>query len=141
VSDIIQSLAKSSSFPLTSSSVAETVTKTAPGVFIMGQSIDGSFHVKYVGWDERDVASALKFQVGLFNRYKFEYAETAEEAFEKACILYHMFLPAKNKAHPERPTARDIECPMCDTFAKAPAPARQSKIGQLLRGSVALLGA
>jgi hypothetical protein len=140
MSDIIQSLARSSSYPLTTSSLSETVTQTAPGVFILGQSIDGTFHVKYVGWDERDIASALKFQVGLYNRYKYEYTATAEEAFEKACILYHMFLPARNKAHPEPPVHRDVECPMCDAFHKQLTP-RPSKMRQLLRGGAALLGA
>jgi hypothetical protein len=141
MSDIIQSLAKSSSYPLTTSSVGETVTQTVPGVFILGQSVEGSFHVKYVGWDAQDVASALKFQVGLFNRYKYEYAATPEEAFEKACILYHMFLPAKNKGHPERPAHSSAECPMCDTFEQQPVAARPGRMRQLLRGGAALLGA
>jgi hypothetical protein len=140
MSDIIQSLARSQSYSLTTSSVTETVTQTCPGIFILGQAVEGSFQVKYVGWDEQDVAGALKFQVGLYNRYKYEYAATAEEAFEKVCILYHMFMPARNKAHPERPGHTDAECPMCDAFDKAPAP-KQSKVRQLLRGGAALLGA
>ena len=138
-SDIIQSLARSQSYALTTSSVAETVTQTVPGVFILGQSIEGTFHVKYVGWDAEDVAGAIKFQVGLFNRYKYEYAVTAEEAFEKACILYHMFLPARNKAHPEWHGHSDVECPMCDMFAKPVE--KESRMRQLLRGGAALLGA
>ena len=138
-SDIIQSLARSQSYSLTTASVAETVTQTAAGVFILGQTIEGTFHVKYVGWDPEDVASALKFQVGLFNRYKYEYAATADEAFEKICILYHMFLPARNKAHPEWHRGGGVECPMCDMFAK-PEP-KESRMRQFLRGGAALLGA
>jgi hypothetical protein len=138
-SDIIQSLARSQSYALTTSSVAETVTQAAPGVFILGQTIEGTFHVKFIGWDAEDIAAAIKFQVGLFNRYKYEYTVTAEEAFEKACILYHMFLPARNKAHPEWQGHSDVECPMCDMFAKPVM--KESRVRQLLRGGAALLGA
>jgi hypothetical protein len=138
-SDIIQSLARSQSYALTTSSVAETVTQTAPGIFILGQTIEGTFHVKYVGWDAEDIGAAIKFQVGLFNRYKYEYALSAEEAFEKVCILYHMFLPARNKAHPEWHCHSDVECPMCDMFAKPVI--KESRVRQLLRGGAALLGA
>ena len=138
-SDIIQSLARSQSYALTTSSVTETVTQAAPGVFILGQTIEGTFHVKFIGWDAEDIAAAIKFQVGLFNRYKYEYAATADEAFEKVCILYHMFLPARNKAHPEWSGRADVECPMCDMFAK-PMP-KEGRMRQLLRGGAALLGA
>ena len=138
-SDIIQSLARSQSYALTTSSVAETVTQTAPGVFILGQTIDGTFHVKYVGWDAEDIAAAIKFQVGLFNRYKYEYTASAEEAFEKVCILYHMFLPARNKAHPEWQGHPHAECPMCDMFEKPVV--KESRVRQFLRGGAALLGA
>lgn len=138
-SDIIQSLARSQSYALTTSSVAETVTQPAPGIFILGQTIEGTFHVKYVGWDAEDIGAAIKFQVGLFNRYKYEYALSAEEAFEKVCILYHMFLPARNKAHPEWHRGGAVECPMCDMFAKPVI--KESRVRQLLRGGAALLGA
>ena len=138
-SDIIQSLARSQSYALTTSSVAETVTQTAPGIFILGQTIEGTFHVKYVGWDAEDIGAAIKFQVGLFNRYKYEYTLSAEEAFEKVCILYHMFLPARNKAHPEWQGHSDVECPMCDMFAKPVI--KESRVRQLLRGGASLLGA
>src|SRR5690349_369419 len=134
-SDIVQSLARSQSYALTTSSVQETVTQTQPGVFILGQSIEGTFHVKYVGWDPEDIAGAIKFQVGLFNRYKYEYALTAADAFEQACILYHMFLPARNKAHPEWQGHAEVECPMCDMFAKPVM--KESRVRQPLRGGAA----
>ncbi len=66
-----------------------------------------------------DVKARLRGWVGKYKRFKFSYASSAKDAFEKECRNYHDFGEDKgldNKVHPRRPDNAKWKCPVCDIF-------------------------
>jgi len=75
--------------------------------------------VRYVGRSDTDVNSRLRSWVGKDSRYKqfkYSYATSSKEAFEKECKNYHDFGGSEsldNKDHPQRPEGTNWKCPVC----------------------------
>lgn len=88
-------------------------TKTA-GTFAIGH-VDhlGRFVVQHVGRSDSDVRAQLRNKIGAEPYFKHLCFETAKEAFEKECELFHAFQPPGNFLHPERPPGTDWKCPCC----------------------------
>lgn len=99
-------------YPLTEDGVAEAVTASAPGVFALGMMRNGAFYVGYVGRAELDLARELDRHELAYSHFKFNFADTAEDAFQKECELFHAFAPPAN-AHPSRPRGSQAKCPIC----------------------------
>ena len=78
----------------------------------------GLFVPKYVGRSDDDVNGRLKDWAGKTKSplFKFSYADSVEEAFEKECNNYHDFNPLGNTSHPARPEGKKWECPRCKIF-------------------------
>lgn len=106
---------------LTNKRIDEMITRTAPGVYVLDKTTKGSFHVSYVGRSDDDVKGRLKDWVGTeYKFFKFDYATSPKNAFEKECELWHDYGGPEgkldNKIHPDRPEDTDWKCPRCKIF-------------------------
>lgn len=107
----------SSAFSLTSTGVAENVTRRSPGAYVLGKlGADGVFYIDYAGRSDDDVAGRLMEHVSEAPpQFCFAYYSSAEAAYLKECQLYHDFNPPKNKVHPAKPRGSNRSCPVCWT--------------------------
>jgi len=115
----VASLDMSETYELTNQKIDEVVTRTSPGNYALGYVSNSTFHVRYVGRSDTDVNSRLKSWVGKDSRYKqfkYSYATSSKEAFEKECKNYHDSGGSEsldNKDHPQRPEGTNWKCPIC----------------------------
>ncbi|MEW8308669.1 MAG: hypothetical protein G8D88_16225 [gamma proteobacterium symbiont of Ctena orbiculata] len=105
-------------FQLTDSEVDRQVTRRSPGNYGLGYVNDSdTFIVQYVGRSDDDVNSRLHDWTGTkYQKFKYSYASSAKEAFEKECRNYHDFGGSKsldNDMHPDRPNGTTWRCPVC----------------------------
>lgn len=108
------------SFPLTDAEIDRLVTRTEPGNYGLGYlKDDGTFIVKYVGRSDTDLGTRLKDHVGKYKRFKFNYATSPKDAFERECANFHDFGGSDsldNDIHPARPKYATWKCPSCKIF-------------------------
>jgi hypothetical protein len=111
-------------------SININVTKVSGGNYALGfvDKDSDNFHVTYVGRSDSNVKDRLKKQLSetknIISRYetnnisfKYSYASSPKEAFEKECFNYHNFVRSKklsNGVHPEKPTDENWKCPVCN---------------------------
>jgi hypothetical protein len=101
-------------FGLTSIGISNNVKIKSPGAYALGKTINGTFHIHYVGRSDDDVAGRIQQHIPKwYPEFKFGYFSTAKAAFEKECHLYHDFSPADNSVHPARPAGTYLACPRC----------------------------
>lgn len=115
------------SYPLTLQDIETRIKPGRIGNYAYGYiNNNGAFIVKYVGRSDSDLHERIKH--GLkdmeenpslkYERFKFSYAETIEEAYRKECQNYHDFKGDKgwlaNKAHPSSPVGMELRCTICD---------------------------
>ncbi|UUE08592.1 hypothetical protein NMX13_12925 [Dickeya zeae] len=109
-----------SRYELTSEEIDRVVTRTNAGNYALGYiNSDDEFNVLYVGRADSDVNGRLKAHVGENKRYthfKFSYATSPKDAYEKECQNFHDFGGAKklnNKYHPDLPSnSKAWKCPV-----------------------------
>ena len=70
---------------------------------------------------DEDLNNRLKAWVGSkYKFFKFDYATSPKNAFEKECELWHDYGGPQgkldNERHPQRPNGTDWKCPRCKTF-------------------------
>ena len=61
----------------------------------------------------------LKKWVGKYEKFKYSYADTPKDAFEKECRNYHDFGGSEdldNDVHPDRPEGETWDCSLCTIF-------------------------
>jgi hypothetical protein len=79
-----------------------------------------TFIVKYVGRSDTDLKRELKARLSpKYTHFKFSYATSIREAFEKECKNYHDFNTKgllDNENHPDRPNGEEWKCPSCDAL-------------------------
>lgn len=85
----------------------------------------GSFIVLYVGRSDINLKERIKHGITdvqenpnlRYERFKFSYAESPMEAFEKECRNYHDFGGEEgklyNRIHPDKPDGYVGNCPVC----------------------------
>lgn len=102
------------------SSIEEYVTENRPGNFALGFVCDDVFIVRYIGRAEENLRDKLKSYLGdAYQYFKFSYALSSREAFEKECKIYHRFGGCKklhNLIHPSRGNHMDWKCPVCNIY-------------------------
>lgn len=104
-------------YPLTTKGVEENIPVKSPGVYALGSTRANTFYITYVGRSDEDVAARLKNHVALPDpQFKFTYASSAVDAFEKECELYHEYRTNANQVHPARPQGSNRKCPRCKIF-------------------------
>jgi len=110
------------SFDFDEETVDAQVTKESPGNFALGFVNDAkAFVVFYVGRADADLNKEIKKHIGedvKYRRFKYSYAASPKEAFEKECKNYHDFggdrKKLRNTKHPESPEKSDWVCPVCN---------------------------
>ena len=106
---------------------AQVSKKNSPGNYALGHSKKSKdspdksiFIVEYVGRSDTDLNGRLHQHVGSkYKEFKFSYASSPKEAFEKECKNYHDFGESEklnNDIHPDRPDNSDWKCPYCNNF-------------------------
>lgn len=105
-------------YSLDEPTIDAAIRKESAGNFVLGSENKGTFEIEYVGRSDSDLNAALKEmeEESECPKFKFSYADSAEEAFEKECHLYHDIDPHLNEGHPERPDQTHWECPRCDIY-------------------------
>ena len=111
-------------------SIDINVTKVSVGNYALGfvDNNSDNFHVTYVGRSDSDVKERLQKQLSETKKiiskfetkkisFKYSYASSPKEAFEKECFNYHNFVGSKklsNNSHPEKPRDENWKCPVCN---------------------------
>ena len=103
---------------LSQGTIDQEVTRTLPGVYVLGRSSDSKFNIEYVGRSDSDIRARLKQWVGSkYAEFEYEYYPSAEAAFEKECLLWHYFGGPEggldNENHPTPPADTNWQCPRC----------------------------
>lgn len=109
-------IAMHSPYKLVESEIDRIITKTSPGNYVFGFINKNKFYVYYVGRSDNNLRDSLKKQIKEHKIFKFCYAKSPKEAFEKECIDFHEFGGLKklyNKNHPKKPKGTDLKCPVC----------------------------
>jgi len=105
------------SFPLTKDSIAKAVTKTSPGVYVLGATnANNVLPVKRSGRADVDLAKRLADHIGKYKDFMYAYCSSANEGFYAECELHHEYTPGDNLVHPARPTNTNLKCPRCMVF-------------------------
>ena len=104
-------------YPLTKEEIDKRITKISACNYAYGHTNDkGSFVVEYVGRADSDLNDRIKHGIGQYKEFKYSYAQSAKEAYEKECKNFHDFGEDKkldNKYHPDKPDNKDYSCPVC----------------------------
>lgn len=104
------------SYDLTADEVERIVEEGRIGNYALGHLDDKkTFIVNYVGRSDTDVKGRLIHWVENSKRprFKYSYATSVKEAFEKECRNFHDFSPSDNEIHPDKPKDKSYKCPVC----------------------------
>jgi hypothetical protein len=126
---IIGSLNMDGPYDFNNDSIDLNVAKICGGNYALGivDENTSNFHVTYVGRSDSDVKDRLKKQLSeiknIISRYetknisfKYSYASSPKEAFEKECYNFHNFVRSNkltHNVHPEKPKDVCWKCPVC----------------------------
>lgn len=124
---VMASLSMGISYDLTYDEVDRVVASGHIGNYAYGYLNDkGFFIVRYVGRSDTDLRERIKHGIEdmnadpncRFERFKFSYAKSVGEAYEKECKNYHDFGGdrgfLKNRVHPAKPDGYVGSCPICN---------------------------
>ena len=107
-------------YDLTVEEVDRVVEKGKIGNYALGYQTEAGFRVKYVGRSDNDLNDRIKDHIGekeSHKQFKFSYAKSVKEAFEKECNNWHDFGEDKvlkdNEYHPDKPNGTEFKCPKC----------------------------
>lgn len=115
------------SYALTNEEIERLVCENRIGNYAYGYlNAQATFIVRYVGRSDNDLRECIKHGFAdveaepscRYERFKFNNAECAQEAYEKGCCNYHDFGGdrgnLKNTIHPAKPEGYNCKCPVCD---------------------------
>lgn len=93
------------------------------GNYALGKkSDDNSFVVTFVGRSDIDLMQDIINHIeNCYTHFKFGYADSIQEAFDKECYIYHDFgenTMLDNRIHPTIPASTNSKCPVCENFKK-----------------------
>ena len=108
-------------FLFDSVTIEEKVESNKIGNFVLGYAKEstGGFVPKYASRSDTDLKKELRARLQAAPKsrqlFKFDYAQTVREAFEKECVHYHDFRKQlDNDVHPRRPEGTNYPCPVHD---------------------------
>lgn len=114
------------SYNLTYDEIDRLVLENSIGNYAYGYLNDkGVFIVCYIGRSDTDLKERIKHGIEdmkanpncRYERFKFSYADSIQEAYEKECQNYHDFGGEegylRNKEHPAKPDRYEGTCPIC----------------------------
>ena len=101
-------------FQLNEHGIEAHLQPASPGIYALGHTRRDLFVVSYIGRADADLQAGLKTHVsGPYQQFKFAYALSARDAFEKQCELYHDYIGLENTRHPCPPSGVNVQCPRC----------------------------
>ena len=107
-------------FDFTIDNVNRQIAANKIGNYALGYiDAKGAFRVLYVGRSDNDLNDRIKDHIGEYDNYKmfkFSYATSVKDAYEKECANWHDFGEdklLKNKIHPDNPDKKQYKCPVC----------------------------
>lgn len=104
-------------FDLDVESVSDVINRASAGNYALGKvnKATGNFVVAYVGRSDSDLKDRLTHWANESGHplFKYSYASSAKQAFEKECTNYHDFEPSENEIHPDKPENSNYACPVC----------------------------
>lgn len=107
-------------FALSEERVYGRLQANSPGVFALGSTTAGTFAIQRIGRSDEDLRTALKAHLGgPYEQFKFTYALSPRDAFEKECQLFHGLAGLDVSDHPRAPKDTDVICPACATVWRA----------------------
>lgn len=118
--DKTKSLGMEGPYPLNEEEINKRIKKDKIGNYAYGHMDESdSFIVEYIGRSDTCLNTRIRHGINKYDMFKFSYAESVKEAFEKECINYHDFggnEKLSNTIHPARPEGYDYDCPVeeCD---------------------------
>ncbi len=99
--------------------IDEKVSKISSGNYAIGRrNENGTFLFRVIGRANKDLNSKLKSWLNKTDKplFKFRYSESAHEAFNTECVIYHDFAKKGKIKHPKRPATTDWKCPRCGYY-------------------------
>jgi hypothetical protein len=103
-------------FDFTSEQIDKQVESNRIGNYALGYMDGDTFIVKYVGRSDTDLNQELKARLDRgYSKFKFSYAGSVRQAFDKECNNYHDFggkAKLDNEVHPARPSGTNWPCPV-----------------------------
>lgn len=112
-------------YPLTNDDIDRVIADGKIGNYAYGYlNKDQVFVVRYVGRSDTNLCERIKHGIEdmenspscRYEHFKFSYAESECEAYEKECRNYHDFGGEKrlcNERHPAKPEGYEGVCPIC----------------------------
>ena len=123
------SLNMSGPYDFNINSIDANVSEISGGNYALGfvDKNSDNFHVTCVGRSDTNLKDRLKKQLSVTKNivskyetknisFKYSYASSPKEAFEKECYNYHNFVRSQklsNNTHPEKPGGENWSCPVC----------------------------
>lgn len=105
---------------LTAERIGGHLMVKSPGIYALGLWDHGTFLIKQIGRSDEDLRAALQPHVGgPYREFKFSYAVSPRDAFEKECRLFHELVTLDDPTHPTAPKDTDVKCPGCGTVGRA----------------------
>lgn len=113
------------SYDLTYEEINNNIEDNRIGNYAFGYLNErGRFVVRYVGRSDTDLKTRIRHGVTdmeadpscRYERFKFSYAVSPQEAYEKECRNYHDFVGGHsllNVNHPAKPENHNGNCPVC----------------------------
>jgi len=101
---------------LTVKNIDQFITGRSPGNYALGYVLGHSFIVKYIGRSDTDLNISLKSWINSYAYFKWSYASSELEAYEKECANFHDFGGSEmldNHDHPSKPKGSKWVCPVC----------------------------
>lgn len=88
------------------------------GNYILGNIDDkGEFEARYIGRADKNLKERIGHELGVYSYFFFSIAESARDAFNQECLMWHLGGEDKeldNKIHPDKPdNDHAAECWMC----------------------------
>jgi hypothetical protein len=116
-------LEMSGTYLFTFETIDKIVVRKSPGNYALGFTNDnGTFIVQYVGRSDTDLNQELKKKYcESYKKFKFSYAESPKDAYEKECQNYHDFgqsVGLHNTHHPAPQDGAGWKCPVCSFSGK-----------------------
>jgi hypothetical protein len=102
----METLGMKGPFDLSKVKINEAIEGKSPGNYALGYISEHAFIVKYIGRSDDDLNNSLKSWVGKYPKFKWSYARSAKEAYEKELQNFHDFGGLKlldNKHEPVKP--------------------------------------
>lgn len=112
----MNSLNMSGPFELMNKNINYIIKARSPGNYALGRIEEKAFIVSYVGRSDTDLNSRIKDWVGDYPYFKWSYASSEKEAWDKECKNYHDFGENQmldNINHPAKPDGKDWKCETC----------------------------